>query len=343
MEQIIINDKTIGKAAQTYFIAEIGGNYQGIDEGKRIIDAGQNAGIDAIKFQTFEADTITIKNNMFDMDSVGKVSQYELFKSLEPNKQVQVQMVDYAKQKKISIYSAPSHLKDIELMAQFDMPAWKIGSDLATHVPLLEEVAKFNKPIILSTGMCTLKEIEISVNAIAKYHEQIILLHCISDYPAKDTEQNLLAIPTLKKHFGVPVGFSDHTIGPEMSLAAIALGADVIERHFWVKGNVKGSDYLISSTPEEFAYIIKQSKRIKQALGDGVKRPSVHEKKNLKTNRISIVSLKNIKAGEKFTGENIDVRRPGYGIAPVHFYDIIGKKARINIEPETPIEWKHIQ
>jgi len=343
MEQVIIDNKIIGKNADVYFISEIGGNFKGIEEGKNIIDAGIKAGIDAIKFQTFEADTITIKNNMFDMDSIGKISQYDLFKKLEPDKNVQHQIVEYANKKNISIYSAPSHIKDLEIMAKFNMPAWKIGSDLATHIPLLEEVAKFNKPIILSTGMCSLKEIELSLNAIAKYHEQIILLHCISDYPAKDNEQNLLAIPKMKEYFGVPVGFSDHTIGAEMSLAAITLGADIIERHFWCEGNIKGSDFILSSTPKEFEYIIKQSKRIKQALGNGIKQPSFHERKNLKTNRISIVSLKNINKGEIFTVENIDIRRPGYGIAPIHFNDIIGKIAKQNIETETPLIWNFIK
>ncbi len=343
MEQVIIDNKIIGKNANTYFIAEIGGNFNGFDEGKNIIDAGIKVDIDAIKFQTFEADTVTIKNNMFDMDSIGKISQYDLFKQIEPDKKVQHQIVEYANQKNISIYSAPSHMKDLEIMAKFNMPAWKIGSDLAIHVPLLEEVAKFNKPIILSTGMCSLKEIELSLNAIAKYHEQIVLLHCISDYPAKDDEQNLSVIPKMKKYFGVPVGFSDHTIGAEMSLAAIALGADVIERHFWCEGNTKGSDFILSSTPQELEYIIKQSKRIKQALGNGIKQPSLHERKNLKTNRISVVSLQNIKAGEIFTEANIDVRRPGYGIAPIHFNNIIGKIAKQNIEAETPLKWEFIK
>ncbi len=343
MEQVKIANHKIGKDCETYFIAEIGGNYTGFDEGKRIIDAGAKVGIHAMKFQTFEADTITIKENMFDMDSIGKVSQYDLFKELEPDKNVQREIIKYSTEKKISTYSAPSHINDLEIMAEFDMPAWKIGSDLATHIPLLEEVAKFNRPIILSTGMCTLKEVEQSLNAIAKYHEQIILLHCISDYPAKDVEQNLSVIPKMKDYFGVPVGFSDHTIGVEMSLAAIALGANAIERHFWCEGNTKGSDFILSSTPEEFEYLIKQSKRLQLALGDGIKQPTIHEQKNLKTNRISVVTLKDIKAGELFTMKNIDIRRPGYGIAPIHFYDIIGKKATINISAETPLKWEFIK
>ena len=187
----------IGDDYPCYIIAEIGGLFKNFEEAKRLIDSAIEIGVDAVKFQTLEAETVTTKNNYFDMEATGKISQYELLKDFEIPKEVQMQIVDYANKQGITIFSAPSHINDLEIMKKMNLGIFKIGSDLACHIPLLKKVAELNKPIILSTGMCTLAEVKDSVNAILSTgNNQIIIMHCVSNYPAKPEETNLKVIET---------------------------------------------------------------------------------------------------------------------------------------------------
>ena len=344
MNTIKINEKQIGENNPCFIIAEIGGSFRNFEEAKRLIDSAIEIGVDAVKFQTLEADTVTTKKNFFDMKATGYVSQYEVLKEFEISKELQREIVKYAKEKNILIFSAPSHMNDLEIMKELELSLYKIGSDLACHIPLLTEVAKIGKPIILSTGMCTLDEIRNSVDAILSTgNKELTILHCISDYPTKPEETNLNAILTLKKEFDIPVGFSDHNIGWSISLGAVSLGANIIERHFRNSLNTPSPDDIVALDKKQFSELIKSAKQIEKAKGNGIKVPSDSEKINLLTNRVSIVSLFNIKKGQEITRDMIDIRRPGIGIAPSYFNKIIGKKAKIKIEKETPLSFDMIE
>lgn len=344
MKSVELDGKIVGDGQPCYFIAEIGSLFKNFEEAKRLIDSAVEIGIDAIKFQTFEADTITTKNNLFDMENTGKISQYELFKKCEISKELQSEVTNYANRKGITVFSAPSHIKDLEIMKKLDLPIYKIGSDLACHIPLLKEVGKIGKPIILSTGMCTLEEIRKSVEAILSTgNDQLVILHCVSDYPNKPEETNLNAILTLKNEFNVPVGLSDHNIGWSISFGAISMGANIIERHFRDSRNTSAPDDIVALDKEQFSSLIKSTRLIEKAKGDGIKVPTVSEKKNAATNRVSIIAIEEIKKDQIITKDLLDVRRPGTGIQPIYFDSIIGKKAKINIMKEEPITFDMLE
>ncbi len=340
MRKVNLNKKIIGIDEPVYFITEIAGNFCDFEQGKIIIDSAISAGCDCIKFQTFEAETVTTKKNMFDMDSVRKVQQYQLLKDYQCPKTLQKEIMSYCKQRNILAFSAPSHIKDIDFMEEIGNPIYKIGSDLACHLPVLKIIARLGKPIILSTGMCTLEEVRRSVDVILDQgNDQLILMHCVSDYPAKYNEVNLNAIKTMQNEFKLPVGYSDHTIGPEMSLAAVAMGAHIIERHFKHSANKQGPDAILSSDEKEMKYIISTTRKIEQAKGDGIKKPSKSEYENRIRNRVSICSLQDIPKNTVITKEMVDIRRPGYGIQPRFFEQIIGRTAKKDIPVDEPITW----
>jgi len=340
MKSVKLVNKHVGNDNPCYVVAEIGSMFKTFDEAKNLIDSALEINVDAIKFQTFQADTITTKQNQFDMSVTGNVSQYEFFKSLEPSQELQKQIVNYANDKGITIFSAPSHINDLNIMKELDLPIYKIGADLACHIPLLKEVAKLDKPIILSTGMCTLDEVRDSVDAIISTgNDQLVLLHCVSDYPAKSNEANLRAIQTMKNEFDLPVGFSDHTPGILTSLTASIMGANVIERHFKYENNPPSPDDVHALSSIEFSNLISSIREMESAKGNGKKIPSVSERHNLLTNRVSIIALQNICKDEIITSDAIDIRRPGTGLAPKYFDQIIGRKAKININSGSPIVW----
>jgi len=340
LKKIKLGKKFVGDGFPCFTIAEIGGLFQNFEEAKRLIDSAMEIGIDGIKFQTLEADTITTKNNYFDMKATGKISQHEIFKQFEPSKELQTQIVKYANDCGATIFSAPSHIHDLEFMQKLDLPIYKIGSDLACHIPLLKKVAELHKPIILSTGMCTMEEVRNSVNAILETgNDQLMLLHCVSDYPTKPEEANLNSILTMKREFNLPVGFSDHVPGIIISVAAVTLGANLIERHFRHPENSPSPDDAVALTKEEYCNLIDSIRLIEKSKGSGEKIPSTSEQKNLLTNRVSIIALKNIPKGTVVTDDLIDIRRPGTGIQPIYFESVIGKKAKMDINKEEPLTW----
>jgi N,N'-diacetyllegionaminate synthase len=344
MKPVNLVEQTVGDANPCYIIAEIGNLFTSFEEAKNLIDAAKNMGADAVKFQTWNAETLTTKNNNFDLDITGFISQYEFLKNLQISEKLQEDVVNYAKEKNITIFSAPSHENDLELMEKLEIPIYKIGSDLACHTPLLKKISKLGKPIILSTGMCTLEEVKTSVNTILNEgNDKLILLHCISDYPSKITESNLNCIQTLKDTFNLPVGYSDHTIGHLTSLTASILGANVIEKHLRHTKNSKYPDDIHSLNEHEFSNLIEQIKNSEITKGDGIKKPSISEIKNLEHNRVSIVTTQKISMGSKIIAKFLDIRRPGYGIQPIHLDNIIGMKALIDIDSDIPIEWKMLQ
>jgi len=340
MRSIKLVNKWVGDNYPCYCVAEIGGSFHTFAEAKRLIDSLHDIEVDAIKFQTFEAETITTKKNYFNMKATGKISQYRLFKKTEVDKEIQKQIVDYAANLGIVIFSAPSHMHDLKTISELELPIIKIGSDLACHIPLLKEVSSIGKPIILSTGMCTLDEVKTSVNTIFDSgNKNLILMHCVSNYPAEISELNLRAIVTLKKEFGIPVGFSDHTLGLDSTIASVVLGANIIERHFKDIKNSPNPDDAHALTKKDFSRLICSIRNIEKALGTGEKIPTVSEQKNLQTNRVSIVAIKNIKKGTKITPDVIDIRRPGTGIQPRFFNTVLGKTTKKNIPKDEPLDW----
>ena len=344
MKQVHLGDKLIGDGNPCYIVAEIGGLFKDIDEAKKLLNSAKEIGVDAVKFQSLEADTITTKKNLFDMEVTGDISQYDFFKQFEPSKELQKQVVEYANKIDIQIFSAPSHMKDLEIMKEMKLPIFKIGSDLACHIPLLIEVAKLNKPIILSTGMCTMDEVRDSVNAILSTgNEKLVLLHCVSDYPAKAEESNLKAILEMKKEFNLPVGFSDHTIGTDITFASVVMGANVVERHFRDVTNNPAPDDVHALTKEEFLQLINSIRTFEKAKGTGKKDPTPSEQHNLSSNRVSIIVMKDIPKGSVLTKEMLDIRRPGIGLSPKHYDEILGKKTSQDISSETPLTWNLIE
>ena len=220
-----------------------------------------------------------------------------------------------------------------------NLPAYKIGSDLACHIPLLKQLAKSSKPLILSTGMCTMDELIDSVGAIIKEgNKQLVLLHCISDYPTKPDECNLLAINSMKTTFNIPIGYSDHTIGINACFTASILGANMIEKHFFDPKNSSGPDDVHSITKDQFKELIELVRYSEKILGDGEKKPSKSEKKNLLTNRVSIVTIKEISKGDKISISNIDIKRPGTGIPSSEIYNLYGKISKRNFKEDQLIK-----
>jgi len=278
------------------------------------------------------------------LKETGKISQYELFKELQVPKELQMKVVNYANEKGITIFSAPSHMKDLETMKSMNLPAYKIGSDLACHLPLLKEVAKLEKPIILSTGMCTLDEVKESVNAILSIgNDQIILMHCVSNYPSSMEEINLNVIKTLKNEFDFPTGYSDHSIGILPILTAATLGANIIEKHFRHEKNAPSPDDVHSLLKEDFQELIKQIRLVELAKGSGIKEPTKSELDNIPNFRVSIIASSKIQKGTIISENLIDIKRPGMGIPPKFFSEIMGKRTLRDIEKDEPIIMEDIE
>ncbi len=332
------------KKKKCFIIAEIGGNFTNFLQAKKLIDLAIKAGVDAVKLQTFNADTLASKKAMFDMKNTGKVSQYDLFKKYEIDEKLHKKIFSYCKSKKIECFSTPAHPYDVDLLEKFKVNYHKIGSDDAINTPLLKYVAKTKKKIILSTGMCNLEEIRSSVKTILKHNNKLSILHCVSDYPASKKEVNLSAIKSLKKEFpNLKIGFSDHTIGPLASLCAVVLGADIIEKHFTYNKKLEGPDHMLSLDFNEMKWLVDSIRDFEIMKGNGKKIPTNSEKKNAKNNRKSVVAIKNISKNEKFSLNNLGVKRPGNGLKPELIYKILNKKSKSNIKYDDIIKWSDVK
>lgn len=340
---IELDGNRIGDSQPCYFMAEVGGNYGTAQDIDRIVGAASAIGLNAIKFQTFKADTITAPGNMFDLETTGHISQHDFFRAYEPSEDLQSYLFDRAARAGVTAFSAPSHVKDLEFLEALGVPAYKIGSDLACHIPLLEVIAQTRKPIVLSTGMATYEEISISLEHIFRYHQNVVLMHCVSDYPTHAENVNLNNIAAMKEKFGVPVGFSDHTAGMHISLAAVALGANAIERHFWVQGNQPGPDMPICSDEHQFGDLIFAARQIEQALGSTERKLSPQERINRVANRVGIVCFADVAAGQTIGPDVVDIRRPGGGIEPRYWESTLGRKARYALAAGHPLQWDDLE
>ena len=327
-----------------YIIAEIGGNFTTFQEAKVLVDLAYESGVDAVKLQTYKADTIVTKTAKFDLDNVGEMVQHELFEKYQIDFELHKKVFDYIDSKGLDWLSTPSHKTDVDMLDELGVVAHKIGADDATNLPLIKYVAQTDKPILLSSGMCTLKEVHDMIDScLSVGNDKIILFHTVSNYPTYPEQVNLLAMQTLKREFPfLTVGFSDHTIGSTACFAAACMGAQVVEKHFTHDKNADGPDHQLSANPVEMKEIVDKIREFEVMKGTAAKRPIGKEIVNRSKNRKSIVTIKTIKKGEKFTLENIDVKRPGYGLTPKYFDITIGKMATRDIKEDEVIAMSDI-
>jgi N,N'-diacetyllegionaminate synthase len=321
---------------RTTIIAEAGVNHNGdLKLAKRLVDVAAEAGADLVKFQTFKVNHLITKNAAkaeYQIETTSKdESQFEMLTKLELTEAMHESLISYCKKKKIKFFSSGFDIQSLDYLNLLGLSQFKIPSGEITNLPYLRHVGTFSKPIILSTGMSTIYEIEDALKALEKVGMQrkdITVLHCNSQYPTPMIDVNLKAMCTIRDTLGVNIGYSDHTLGVEVAIAAVALGATVIEKHFTLDRNMLGPDHKASLEPEELALMIRSIRNIEQSLGENVKRPSPSELKNKTIARKSLVARIPIKNGEIFTKENITTKRPGDGVSPMLWDKIVGQVAK---------------
>lgn len=329
-------------------IAEAGVNHNGsIELAKKLVEKAKEAGVDYIKFQTFKASklvTKAAKQAEYQQKNIGKEgdSQYQMLKKLELSPEEHEILIDYCKELGIKFFSTAFDFDSIDYLHSLNLGLWKIPSGEVTNYPFLKRIAAYNEPTILSTGMCDMEDVRAAVEALYKNglsKENLILLHCNTEYPTPFEDVNLKAMNALRQEFGVEVGYSDHTKGIEVPIAAVALGATVIEKHFTLDRNMEGPDHKASLEPDELKAMVSAIRNIEKAVGgDGTKHVSESEKKNIAIARKSIVAACDIKAGEVFTEQNLTVKRPGNGISPMRWEEVVGTKAKRDFSEDDLIE-----
>jgi len=317
-------------------IAEAGVNHNGdMKLAKKLIKSAAKAGADYVKFQSFKTKNLVTKSAeqaKYQKVNTRKVqSQYEMLKKLELTPENHYELIRECKNNNIGFLTSAFDLEGIDFIRNLDVDFLKIPSGEITNLPYLRSAASFNKPLIISTGMSTLSEIDCALSIIKKYgkdRNDINILHCITEYPAPKDLVNLNFIKTLKKCFGLNVGYSDHTLGIDISIAAVALGANIIEKHITLDKNLEGPDHKASLEPHEFEEMVRSIKVVQKSLGSGIKKLTNIEIDNAKVARKSIVAKKDIAIGDIFSNENIDIKRPGIGVSPMRIYEIFGKKSK---------------
>jgi N,N'-diacetyllegionaminate synthase len=318
---------------RVFIIAEAGDNHNGdINLAYKLVDVAVEAGADCVKFQTFITEEIISKKAEmaeYQKKNTGiSESQFEMVKKLELSFDDFKKIKAYCDQKGIIFLSTAFDLPSVKFLNQIQIPFWKIPSGEITNLPYLEAIAKTGKKIVMSTGMASLKEIEAALNVLkVNGAKDITLLHCNTEYPTPMEDVNLLAMIQMRNLFNCEVGYSDHTQGIEVPIAAVTLGARIIEKHFTLDKNMPGPDHKASLEPEELKLMVTSIRNIEKALGDGIKKVSKSEKKNIEIARKSITAKKMIKKGETFSIDNITCKRPGNGISPMEWYNVLGQKA----------------
>lgn len=360
----------MGTQNHTYIIAEAGVNHNGsLKMARELVEAAADAGADAVKFQTFKADKLVSRNvpkaDYQTMTTDAAESQFDMIRKLELDEEAHRILIAHCGAKGIQFLSTPFDFDSLDMLARtFDLPRLKLPSGEITNAPLMLRAARTGKPVILSTGMSTLGEVEAALGVLAfgyaaridalpspaAFREaygsaagqealtrNVVLLHCTTEYPAPFNEVNLRAMDTLQDAFGLPVGFSDHTTGIAVPIAAAARGAVVIEKHFTVGRDLPGPDHKASLEPSELTEMVKAIRQVELALGSRLKAPTMSEAKNMSVARKSLVAAGPIRRGELFTAENVTVKRPGNGISPFLYWDIPGRRASVDFEPDEVI------
>lgn len=317
----------------TFIIAEAGVNHNGdIEIAKKMIDAASAAGVDAVKFQTFKAERIVSINAPkaeYQIKNTNNTeSQYQMLKKLEIDKETHLELMEYCKDKNIMFLSTPFDIDSVHMLVELGIEIIKIPSGEITNLPYLREVARQKKKVILSTGMSNMQEVKDAVDILRQNGaEDITVLHCNTQYPTPMEDVNLRAMISMREELELPVGYSDHTQGIEVPIAAVAMGATVIEKHFTLDKSMEGPDHKASLEPDELSVMVKAIRNIEKALGDENKALTESEKDNLSIVRKSIVAACRIEKGELFTEKNLTVKRPGNGISPMKWDEVIGKVA----------------
>lgn len=338
--RIRIGNKWIGEGKPCFIVAEIGACFPDLDTAKALIRRAAQAGADAVKAQTFRADTLTLDDAYFTLEDGSRLSQYDYFKKYELSVEAHQALDAAAKEHGLLFFSTPSHQDDVELLESLKVPAYKIGSDDLTNLPLLDYVARKGKPLILSTGMSSVGEVEEAVTTVQRAgNNQMVLLHCVVSYPAQLDEANLRTIVTLQQVFGLPVGFSDHIRGHTPDIVAVTLGASMIEKHFVLDRSPGGPDYDVACTPDEFAAMVQAVREAERALGDGVKTVQPGEQKWRAAARKSVVASRDIPEGAVLTHEDLAIVRPSGGLPPALKDLIIGRVSKVGIRKGTKLDW----
>jgi N-acetylneuraminate synthase len=326
-----------------FIIAEAGVNHNGdINLAKKLIDVAVEAGADAVKFQTWKTEKLVTKNAIqakYQKKNAAADNQYDMLKKLELSYEDFIELKKYCDEKKIIFMSTPDE-EESALFLKDLQDIFKIGSGELTNLPFLQLIGSFNKRVILSTGMGTLCEIEKALNTLIESgtkKENITVLHATTSYPTKFEEVNLKAMLTIQNAFKIDIGYSDHTLGIEVPIAAVAMGAKVIEKHFTLDKNLLGPDHKASLEPDELKAMVKAIRNIEIALGDGVKKPTETEKENKKVVRKIIVAKKKIKKGEKLSKDNLILKRAYNGLGAEYLDLVLGMKAIKNFEEDEPI------
>jgi N,N'-diacetyllegionaminate synthase len=345
MERQKISTIVNGGSNSTYIIAEIGVNHNGdINLALKMIDAAYEAGADAVKFQSFKSDKLVSKfaeKAKYQQDHTGtNETQLEMLKKLELSPEDHLIIKEYCTKKNIDFLSTPFDEETAIFLKEIGIHAYKVGSGDLTNIPFLRKIDEFGLPIILSTGMSNLGEIEEALEVINK--SSIALLHCTSSYPAPVEDINLRAMVTIQKAFNKVVGYSDHTEGIEIALAAVALGARIIEKHFTLDKNLPGPDHKASLEPHEFKQLVKSIRIVEKSLGDGVKRCMPSEENTKEVARKSLVVSQNLKPGDILTRKNLAIKRPGTGIQPKDYNLLLGKTVKREVKQDQVLTWDDV-
>ncbi len=328
-------------------IAEAGVNHNGsLEMAKQLVDAAKEAGADYVKFQTFKSEKLVskvAKQAEYQQKNIGKPggSQLDMLKKLELSQEDHKELISYCNEKGIRFLSTAFDMDSIEFLHSLKLGLWKIPSGEVTNYPYLRKIGQYHEPVILSTGMCEMSDIESAIEILIKNGlsiDQIAVLHCNTEYPTPFKDVNLKAMSAIGDKFGVQIGYSDHTEGIEVPIAAVALGATVIEKHFTLDKKMEGPDHKASLEPDELKAMISAIRNIEQALGTGQKSISESERKNMEAARKSIVAACPIKKGELFTEENLTIKRPGNGISPMRWDEVIGLTAKRDFLEDQLIE-----
>jgi N,N'-diacetyllegionaminate synthase len=332
-----------------FVIAEAGVNHNGsLDLARQLVVAAKETGADAVKFQTFRAEALVVrgagKAAYQNRTTDAAESQFDMLKRLELDANAHADLIAHCRNVGIAFLSSPFDEASADLLRALGVEQFKLGSGELTNLPLLAHVAAMGKPIIMSTGMATLTEVETALHTFRKHGAtDISLLHCVTEYPCPAEQVNLRAMLTLRAAFDVPVGYSDHTEGIEISIAAVAMGARIIEKHFTLDRRMEGPDHTASLEPEEFGRMVRAIRQVSRALGDGIKRPAPCEMPNIPVARKSVVAARAIPAGKVVTREDLAIKRPGHGVAPGDMDKVIGRRAASDLVPDEVITWEMLR
>jgi len=326
---------TQGEKTKTLIIAEAGINHNGdMNLARKLIDVAAEAGADCVKFQTFVADRLLTphaKKAGYQNQTTGQnESQYSMIRKLELTREMHEELIEHCSSREIQFFSTGFDQESVDLLVELGLDCFKIPSGEITNRPYLRHIGKYGKPVILSTGMANLDEIEAALRILEEAgtpHNNITVLHCNTEYPTPMNDVNLRAMLTIRDALSVQVGYSDHTMGIEVPIAAVAMGAMIIEKHFTLDRNLSGPDHKASLEPDEFKAMVDAIRNIEMAMGDGIKRASLSEAKNKPIARKSIVAACAILEGEVFSETNLSVKRPGTGLSPMRWDEVMGCKA----------------